>query len=175
MEILTGESACESQKERMYLFLKLDLSKLFFCCSQELFDKFIDVKDILTNIPFVESNWDTNLNDSIYKHLRSNGVVPKEKFFSDHLDYVQKLCDRGRCVMFLPKNPLEDYKGLKTFQLDKPLKISLYAIWKKEDEGLISIKKLNELLLTKLSNVPSRYEDVDLQIEVSDVSDDKLE
>lgn len=77
--------------------------------------------------------------------------------------------------MFLPKKLLEDYKGLKTFQLDIPLKITLYAVWKKEDSGLISIQKLKELVNTKLSTLPSRYEEVDLQIEVSDASEDLLE
>ena len=148
--------------------------EIVFCCSKDLFDKFKDEKDILVNIPFAESNWDKNLNKVIYQHLRKNGIVPKEKVYSDHIEFLQKLCDRGRCVMFLPRNPLEGYKGIKTFQLDVPLKMSLYAIWKKSDEGLISIRKLKELFQSKLSNVPERYQDVDLQIEVSDVSDDLL-
>ncbi len=148
--------------------------EIVFCCSEELFNKFKDVKDLLVNIPFAESNWDKTLNKVIFQHLRKNGVVPKEKIYSDHIDFVHKLCARGRCVMFLPRNPLEGYEGIKTFQLDEPLKMSLYAIWKKSDEGLISIRKLQELFQTKLSNVPKRYEDVDLQIEVSDVSEDLL-
>lgn len=162
-------------KRKNINFEEVGSFEIVFCCSNELYDKFIDVKDILINIPFAESNWDKNLNKTIYQHLRKNGVVPREKIYSDHLDFVQKLCDRGRCVMFLPRNPLEDYNGLKTFQLKEPLKLNLYAVWKKEDEGLISIKKLKELLQTKLSTLPSRYEDVDLQIEVSDVSDELLE
>jgi DNA-binding transcriptional LysR family regulator len=162
-------------KRKNVEYAEIGSFEIVFCCSEELYDKFINVKDILTNIPFVESNWDRNLNKSIYKHLRANGVVPKEKIFSDHLDFVQKLCDRGRCVMFLPKNPLEDYKGLKTFQLDSPLKISLFAVWKKENCGFIYIKTLKDLVQTKLSTLPLRYEDVDLQIEASEVSDDLLE
>ena len=77
--------------------------------------------------------------------------------------------------MFLPKNPLEDYKGLMTFQLEKPLRVSLYAVWEENSEGLVAIRKLKELLQSKLSSVPSRYQDVDFQIEVSDVSDELLE
>ena len=76
--------------------------------------------------------------------------------------------------MYIPLNPLESYDGLKTFKLDEPIKISLYAIWKKSEESLISIKLLEKLIESKISNVPFRYEDVDLQIEVSDVSEDKL-
>lgn len=149
--------------------------EVVFCCSLELFEKFKEPKDILINIPFVQSNFDENLNEAIFKHLRDNSIVPKEKVYSDHLDFVHKLCERGRCVMFVPKNPLEDYKGLKTFQIGEPLKISLYALWKKDNENLISIKKLKELLMEKLSSLPERYEDVDLQIEASDVPDDLLE
>lgn len=148
---------------------------IVFCCSKELFEKFIDLKDLLTNIPFVENNSDKNLNRVILKHLRKNGVVPKERIYSDHQDYIQKLCARGRCVTFIPDNPLEDYDGLEKFTFDEPLRVSLYAVWKKSDDGLISIRKLKDLLQTKLSTLPSRYEDVDLQIEISDVSDDMLE
>ncbi len=148
--------------------------ELVFCCSNDLYGKFRDHKDLLVNIPFAESNWDKTLNKVIYQHLRKNGIVPKEKVYSDHLDFVHKLCARGRCVMFLPKNPLEDYEGIKTFRVGEPIRMSLYAIWKKSDEGLISIRKLEELIQAKLSNVPERYEDVDLQIEVSDVSDELL-
>lgn len=148
--------------------------EISFCCSAELYEKFINKKDILKNIPFVESSRDVNLNKYIASYLRKNGIVPKEKICSDHISYIRRLCDRGRCVMFLPKNPLDDYAGLKTFQFENPLTISLYAIWKKSDEGLVSIKKLKELIHSKLSQVPERYEDVDLQIEASEVSDDLL-
>lgn len=148
--------------------------EVYFCCSTELFNKFKTVKDLLANIPFAETSWDKNLNKAIYKYLRQHGVVPKEKISSEHTEFIQKLCQRGRCVMFLPKNPLATYPGLKTFQLDEPLKISLYAIWKKSEEGLISIKKLKELIQNNLSNLPDRYSDIDLQIEASDVSEDLL-
>ena len=161
-------------KRKTIEYAEIGSFEIVFCCSTELYDKFKDVKDLLVNIPFAESNWDKNLNSAIYDYLRRRGVEPKEKVYSDHLDFVHKLCARGRCVMFLPKNPLEDYKGLKTFQLDTPLKISLYATWKKGDDQLIGIKKLNELIRSKLSTPPSRYEDVDLQIEASDVSNDLL-
>ena len=148
--------------------------ELVFCCSSDLYEKFKDEEDILSNIPFAESNWDKNLNKLIYQHLRKHNIVPKEKVFSDHSGFLQKLCDRGRCVICLPKNPLEDYSGLKTFQLSEPLKISMYAIWKKSDEGLVSILKLKELIESTIKHTPFRYEDVDLQIEVSEVSTDLL-
>lgn len=148
--------------------------EIVFCCSQELYEKFIDKKDILINIPFVESSWDINLNKIVYKHLRKKGIVPKEKVSSDHISFAKKLCDRGRCVMYMPYNPLESYEGLKTFQVDEPIRVSLYAIWKKNNQSLISIKLLERLIQSKISSVPLRYEDVDLQIEASDIPEDKL-
>lgn len=148
--------------------------EIVFCCSEELFDKFKDKKDILINIPFVESSWDRNLNRLIYKYLRAQQIIPKEKVCSDHIGFVKNLCRRGRCVMYMPLNPLDTYDGLKTFKLSEPIKISLYALWKKSDSSLISIKLLKKLIESKISNVPLRYEDVDLQIEVSDVSEDML-
>lgn len=155
-------------------YAEVDSFEIVFCCSSELYEKFKNKNDILINIPFAQAPWDKSLNDSIYEHLRKNGIRPKEKIVSDHPDFLKKLCERGRCVMFLPKNPLDDYAGLKTFQLGTPLRIALYAIWKREREGLVSIKKLRELINSKLSQLPDRYSDVDLQIEVSDVSDDLL-
>jgi DNA-binding transcriptional LysR family regulator len=162
-------------KKKDISFAEIGSFEVVFCCSEDLYDKFKNAEDILVNIPFFESTWDKVLNKAILKHLRENGVSPKEKIYSDHLDFVRKLCIRGRCVMYLPRNPLEDYKGLKTFHLNTPLKVSLYALWRKKDEGLIAISRLRELVQTKLSAVPKRYEDIDLQIEVSDISSEALE
>lgn len=148
--------------------------EIVFCASKELFSKFKNPVDILNNIPFGESNWDNSLNNSVYKYLRRNGVNPKEKIKSDHVGFLRRLCMRGRCITYLAKNPLEEYEGLKTFSLDEPLRVTLYAIWKKSDENLVSIMKLKELINSKLSNLPHRYEDVDLQIEVSEVNPELL-
>lgn len=159
-------------KRKSLAYSEIGSFELVFCCSSELYDKFIDKKDIIINIPFAESNWDKTLNAVIYEYLRKFGISPKEKIYSDHPEFIKKLCDRGRCVTFIPKNPLGDYSGLKTFHLPEPIRLSVYAIWKKTDEPLISIQKLKYLIDSKIP--PSRYEDVDLQIEVSDISDDLL-
>ena len=54
-------------------------------------------------------------------------------------EYLRNLCLRGRCVLFMPKNPLNSYSGLETFQLDNSLSVSLYALWDEGSEGLILI------------------------------------
>ena len=77
-------------------------------------------------------------------------------------------------MTYVAKNPMQQYPGLKTFTLSGPLKITLYAIWKKSDQGLISITKLKDLINSTFSTPPHRYQDVDLQIEVSEVSEDLL-
>jgi len=161
-------------KRKSLNYAEIGSFQIAFCCSSKLFKKFKDVKDLMANIPFAESSWDKNLNKSIYQHLRKNGVVPKEKIYSDHPDFIKSLCLRGRCVMFFAQNPLKKYPKLTVFNLNEPVQVSLYAIWKKRDEELISIKKLRELIRSKFSVLPERYEDVGLQIEVSDVSDDML-
>ncbi len=148
--------------------------EIVFCCAKNLYQKFKDKKDILINIPFAESSWDKTLNKSIYKHMRKFNIVPKEKISSDHRGFVDKLCERGRCVMFIPQNPLANYTKLETFTLDEPIRISLYAIWKKGDESMISISTLQKLIESKITNLPIRYDDIDYQIEVSDVSKEKL-
>ena len=154
--------------------LEIGSFEVAFFCSNELYSKFKDAKDLMNNIPFAESYWDKSLNNKVYNYLRKNGVVPKEKIYSDHTEFIKKLCERGRCVMFMAKNPLQSYKDLKPFHLGEPIKINLYAVWKKTDEGLISIKKLKELIQSNFSQLPERYQDVDLQIEVSEVSEDLL-
>lgn len=153
---------------------KIGSFELTFMCAAELYDKFIDPKDILRNIPLAQSTWDMHLNAGINNYLKQQDIHPKEYISSDHFAYVKKLCRRGRCVMYLAENPLESYDDLKKFQVGEPLKINLYAIWKKSNENMLSIKKLRELIRSKLTHVPERYKDLDLQIEVSDVSDELL-
>lgn len=148
--------------------------RLVFCCSDDLYSKFIDAKDILRNIPFAESSSDLNLNQKLTEYLDQHQILPKEKIASDHPDFIKKLCARGRCIMVVPENPLGEYEGLKLLQLDPPLTLKLYAVWKKGNENMVSISKLRELISTKIAQVPERYEDVNLQIEVSDIPDDLL-
>ncbi|MAZ47538.1 MAG: hypothetical protein CME65_03180 [Halobacteriovoraceae bacterium] len=148
--------------------------EVVFCCSEELFNRFIDPIDLLNNIPFGESNWDKVLNKSVYKYLKQHGVIPQERILSDHSGFLQKLCRRGRCVTYMAKNPMQKYPGLRTFSLDNPLRVTLYAIWKKSDSGLVAITRLKDLINSTFSTLPHRYKDVDLQIEVSEVSEDLL-
>jgi DNA-binding transcriptional LysR family regulator len=164
----------QKPKRRSLDYAEIGSFEVVFCSSKELYDKFINPVDLLNNMPFGENNSDKVLSKSVYKYLRRNGVFPKEKVLSDHPGFLQKLCDRGRCVSYIAKNPLAEYPDLKTFSFDTPLTITLYAIWKKSDEGLISVMKLKDLIQSKLSHLPHRYGDVDLQIEVSDVSDKML-
>ena len=145
-----------------------------YCCSNKLFRKFKRIDDLLINIPFAESSWDKSLNHAVYQHLRENGISPKEKIYSDHPDFIKNLCQRGRCNTYIVRHPRLKYKGFKVFEIDAPLKISLYAVWKKKDEVLVSIKKLLELISSSLSNLPERYEDIELQIDASNISDELL-
>lgn len=145
-----------------------------FYCASELFEKFKETSDLLVNIPLGLINWDTTLNTAILTHLRRKGIIPKETITSDHPDFLRKLCERGRCITFLPDNPMVENQGLTGFNLDQSLVVSLYALWRKKDEGLVSIRMLKELIRSKLSQVPERYKDIDLQIEISEVSEDLL-
>lgn len=154
---------------------KIGTFEIVFCCSSELFDKFKTPSDLLNNIPLAEINADSAINKIIYSYLADHEVYPKEKICSDHISYLKKLCQRGRCVLMLPYNPLENYEGLKTFTLnDKAIDVSLYAVWKKENSSLVSIKKLKELIKFKISQTPPRYQDIDFQIEISDVAKEAL-
>ncbi len=153
---------------------KIGSFQLTFLCASELYSKFIEPKDIIRNIPLAQSSWDTNLNKAIESYLKKQDIYPKETISSDHFDYVKKLCMRGRCIIYVAENPLDNYDGLRKFQVTEPLQIDLFALWKKTNENMLSIKKLKELIRSKLAHVPNRYTDLDLQIEVSEVSDELL-
>lgn len=148
--------------------------ELIFCCSSELYDQFKNPHDILRNIPLVENNWEKSLNRKISQLLRRENIVPLEKIFSDHPEYIKNLCVRGRCIMLAPRNPLEDYGDLKVFTLAEKLEITVYAIWRKSDDKLVSHRVLKKLLKSKLEKVPTSYQDVKLQLEASEVDENLL-
>lgn len=145
-----------------------------FACAEELFEKFLEPKAILENIPFAQNSCDMNVNRIIKNYLKKNGVFPKEFVLSDHPQYLQNLCHRGRCVMTTAETPMLDDSNLHVFHIADPLNVKLYAIWREKNESMLSIKKLKQLLNTKFSTVPLRYNDVELQIEASDVSEKYL-
>ena len=153
---------------------KIGEFELIFICSKKLYKKFHKKEDILVNIPFAQNTWDKALNEMIYQYLAGYQIFPKEIIHSDHYYYLENLCKRGRCVMAIPDNPLKKYPGLEKYQLSKPLKVNFYVIWKEKNEGKIAIQKLMSLIKSKLTQFPDRYEDVDLQIEASEISEDLL-
>lgn len=155
-------------------YAKIGSFELVFCCSKDLYDQFLNKEDILRNIPLAQITWDGTLNETILNYLKNQEIQPKEFIQSDHIEYVKKLCLRGRCVMAVAENPMEDYEGLKKFIVGHPLMVNLYAIWPKKKENLISIKKLKDLINSNLENVPGQYEDHSYQIEVSEVSEELL-
>lgn len=155
-------------------YAKIGSFELVFCCSKELYGQFLNKEDILRNIPLAQITWDNTLNDTILNYLKNQEIQPKEFIQSDHIEYVKKLCQRGRCVMAVAENPMEDYQGLEKFFVGHPLMVNLYAIWPKQKENLISIKKLKDLINSNLESVPGQYEDQSYQIEVSEVSEELL-
>ena len=168
-----GISVHEPSRKNL-AFQKIGAFEIVFMCAEDLFDRFIDPKDILRNIPLAQSSWDENLNRAIENYLKKYDIYPKEFINSDHFYYVKRLSKRGRCVIYIAENPMDTYEGLRKFQIGEPMKINLYALWKKSNVNMLSIKKLKELIASKLSHVPSTYGDLDLQIEVSEVSDELL-
>lgn len=148
--------------------------QIAFACSKKLYEKFLDPKAIVESIPFAQNTWDMSVNRKIKNYLKRNGIVPKEIVQSDHPNYIHNLCLRGRCVMTVTDSPLNDDPEMEYFQIGEPLLVELYAIWNTRNENMLSIKKLRQLLNTKFSSIPSRYNDIDLQIEASDISEELL-
>ena len=153
---------------------KIGEFELVFMCSKKLYKKFHNHEDILVNIPFAQNTWDKTLNEMTYQYLGGFQIFPREIIHSDHYSYLENLCKRGRCVIAVPDNPLKKYTGLQKFQLSRPLKVSYFAIWKQANQGTMALQKLSSLIQSKLTQFPARYEDVGLQIEVSEISEDLL-
>lgn len=161
-------------KRKSLLSSEIGKFELIFCCSKKLYRQFKNPKDLLGSIPLVQNNWDNNLNKKISQLMRREGIVPREKIFSDHPEYINNLCSRGRCIMLVPKNIFADYKGLEIFSLDEKLELTVYAIWRKSDENLVSHRVLKQLLKSNFETPPERYQDVKLQLEASDVDENLL-
>tara|TARA_Y100000768_G_scaffold388943_1_gene389061 strand:+ start:37347 stop:38306 length:960 start_codon:yes stop_codon:yes gene_type:complete len=164
----------QKPRRKALLFSQIGEYEVEFVCSPSLFKKFKDSHDLLTHIPLGFNNWDKSLHQIIQKNLRKQKIYPKEKFTSDHPTYLQKLCKRSRCVTYMVRNPMAKIEGLKTFRLNEPIKIQLYAIWKKSDDGLISTLMLKELLQSPLDVPPLSYFDHKHQIQVSEIAKSSL-
>lgn len=155
-------------------FNKIGGVLIVFCCSKELYQQFLDPKDILRNIPLAQSTKDSGLNQRIENYLREHQITPKEYIYSDHQDFVKKLCRRGRCIIYTAENPVEEETDLQKFQIAAPLSVDLFAIWREKDENMLSIKKLKELLTPKIQEFPPHYDDPQWQIQVSNVEEKLL-
>ena len=148
---------------------------LVFCCSPRIFRKFKHKEDILRSIPVARSSWDTTLNEVVDDAFRQSDIFPDEFIESDYHEFLVGLAKRGRCVAIFPKESVKNASwgpSLKTFELERPIKMSLYAIWLKGNERMISIKKLVDLLA--MEGKPQAMRDPDLQIKVGDVKDSML-
>jgi DNA-binding transcriptional LysR family regulator len=154
-------------KRKRLDFEEIGHYQLSFCVVKEVYEQFKHSEDILENIPLALSSWDQGLNDTINSYLRRHEIHPKEHVYSDHPQYIKKLCNRGRCIMLIVDSPLEEFEGLKKIDLGSPLSLPFYAVWKKSDENLISIRKLKDLL--RLKKPPESYQDQTFQLQASDV------
>lgn len=161
-------------KRRVLASAEIGSFEIVFWCSKELYQRFVDPADLIANIPLAETTSDQQINQFIRDHLSKNQVFPKEVISSDHPEFLVNLCERGRCLMFKPENPLEERDDMVSFRIGDPIKVKLYAIWKKKNENLVSITKLRQLIQSKLSNLPDRYSDIELQIEVAEVKEELL-
>lgn len=161
-------------KRKTLKYEEIESFKINFYCATDLYSKYKDVKDLLTNTPFALTSSDDVLNSEILKYLKQSGISPKETIVSDHPAFLKNLCQRGRCVMFAPLNPLDDHEDVVSFSLDAPLNISIYAIWKLKNDNLLSIMKLKALISSKFKEIPKSYEDLDFQIDISQTTDEML-
>ena len=177
--VLTNEVdwgvSLEKPKSLRLSYGEIGSFEIVFCCSPRIYRKFKNKEDILRALPLARSSWDQQTNDIVDDYLREHDIFPEEIIESDHNEFCFGLAQRGRCVAIIAKDTVLNsipHETIRSFSLSKPIITKLYAVWAKSSERMISIKKLKELL--KMDGIPEQMKDHDLQIKVSEISNDKL-
>jgi DNA-binding transcriptional LysR family regulator len=158
-------------KRKSLVSYPLSSFSMSFCCSKEVFDRFRVKKEILRFLPYMELAFDHPIKRRINMYLRSIGAPLNEQCHTDNYTYMLSLLKKGRVFSLLPQSVIRTHSDLKGFQTDKPLDFTVYVIWKKSQEDLISISTLKNLVTTKV-----RYSKLNpyLQLEVSGVPEGLL-
>ena len=153
---------------------KIGEYSLRFFVSKELYNLFRDPRDLLRSIPMARNASASRFNKHLQNYLLRNEVQPKEFIESDHINYLWRLCLRGRCVLALAQEDriIADNEEVVSFELPERFVIQLFSLWRFQDRNLVSIRKLKELI--GLDEEPVRYYDPKLQVEISDVHNDLL-
>ncbi len=117
-----------------------------FYCSDELYEKYKDKRELLKRIPLGRFGTTEDIEESIKAHFLDLSYFPKEQFFSEHSELLLSLCRDGEIITFLPS--FKNYKpaGLKRVEVAKDFNFPIYGMYKKSNGQLLYIRKLIELL-----------------------------
>jgi DNA-binding transcriptional LysR family regulator len=119
--------------------------KYSFYCSDKLYKRKKDKKEIIRNLPLGKLGVDETIDNEVKSFLLDKGVSPKESFSSDHSQLLYSLCEQGQISMLLPDME-SGYQGLKKIDLGETFDIKIYAVYKKSNAQLLYMRKLFELI-----------------------------
>src|SRR5690606_38978192 len=123
-------------------------AEVVFCCSPRIAERFREPSDIVRSIPLARCSWDRILNEATDDCLRGSNVYPQEVIESDHREFCINLAKRGRAVTALPSEIIRQSSlrtSLTAFSIDKPIQLQFYAVWRKANEKMMSVRKLKEM------------------------------
>lgn len=128
---------------------KIGAAEIVFYVANEKFEKFKNMTDLFTSIPFARSRWDEHLNRIVSDHLQASDIFVEEVIESDHWDLCLRLAEQGKCIIAVSKGTMGSVlhqSGLRAFSLSGPIVVSYYASWRQASSRMIAIKKLVEIL-----------------------------
>jgi len=145
-----------------------------FCCSPQIFQRFLREEDIVRYMPLARGSWDVTLNAAVDQHLHRHGVYPGEIVENDHRDICIALAQRGRCVTTLTTDTIRRAPWraeMTAFRIGEPIEIKLYAVWNEANRKMLPIRKLLELIEAPEGDIA---DDPLAQLRVSDIPGEAL-
>jgi LysR family transcriptional activator of nhaA len=142
-----------------------------FCISKQLLENFEDKKEIFSTVPIALSTRNEIVTNQILNTLGETGIFPEEVIESDHGEFCMMLVERGRCILPTDKSIMKETGWIKDtafFTIDEPIKIPVYAAWKKNNGKMLAIQKLRQLI--ELSDKPLDYDNPELLVQIAQVN-----
>ena len=130
-------------------FGKIGSTEIVFCAASSQLEQFKNRVELFASLPLARNRFDDQLNKLVSDHLQASDIFVEETIETDHWELAMRLVEQGKAITAVakgmgPQNALPP--GVKTFALNGPIVLSLYAYWRQTSARMIAIRKLAELL-----------------------------
>lgn len=126
--------------------LKLGELEYSFYCSEDLYKRYKDKKDLLKKFPLGRFGTTEKIEDDIKSYFLDLSLFPKEQFFCEHSEFLISLCRESEIVLFMPAFSNYVPEGLRKIKVSRDFSFPIFAMYKKSNSQLLYIRKLIELL-----------------------------